>query len=182
MRHFRDKAGVEWEVFLTARRSDAVSRGQFLPEAYREGWLVFDSSHEKRRLAPVPADWETLSNEALAELCAKATPHIPKARSGAEGKTDAVAPADPLRPKLHEAERQLDRTLEEVCASPTQAARLDTGELIRVEETLSLAAEAAKEAVSLRRKIKTDVGRDSAPSPRAPFKDEPPASQGGRKA
>ena len=177
MRHFRDQTGVEWEVFLTARRSDAVSRGQFLPEAYREGWLVFECAQEKRRLAPVPENWESLSNEALAELCSKATPQIPRMRTGTEAKTSA--PADPLKPKLKEAEQQLDRTLEEVCAAPTDASRLDTGELIRVEETLALAAEAAKEAVSLRRRLKADRSSGASPSPHAPFsKDEPPAPQG----
>jgi len=48
------------------------------------------------------------------------------------------------------------------------AARLDTGELIRVEESLALAAEAAKEAVSLRRRMhadrqRTDGARDMPP-------------------
>src|SRR5205085_7977232 len=44
MRYFRDQAGIEWRVFLTARGSDAVSREHSLPEAYREGWLVFESA------------------------------------------------------------------------------------------------------------------------------------------
>ncbi|HEY2378435.1 MAG TPA: hypothetical protein VGH98_20820 [Gemmatimonadaceae bacterium] len=172
MRHFRDKAGVEWQVFLTARGSDAVSREHFLPEAFREGWLVFESAQEKRRLAPVPANWESLSNEALASLCAKASPQVARAKSGGEAKSAAPAesltpkPAESLKPKLKEAEQQLDRTLEEVCDKAT-AADLDTGQLIRVEESLALAAEAAKEAVSLRRKLKADSDQ-SARSPRAP--------------
>ena len=174
MRHFRDKAGVEWQVFLTARGSDAVSREHFLPEAYREGWLVFESVQEKRRLAPVPANWESLPNEALAALCAKASPQLPRTRPGVEAKPPA-APAEPLKPKLQEAEQQLDRTLEEVCATPTAAARLDTGQLIRVEESLALAAEAAKEAVSLRRKLKAERDRGGAPSARpSTGGDEPP--------
>jgi hypothetical protein len=178
MRHFRDKAGVEWQVFLTARGSDAVSRGQFLPEAYREGWLVFESAQEKRRLAPVPENWESLPNEALAALCEKAAPQLPRTRSGAEGKSASPA-AEPLKPKLQEAEQQLDRTLEEVCATPTAAARLDTGQLIRVEESLALAAEAAKEAVSLRRKLKAERDRGSSASPRSPGAgEEPPAQRG----
>jgi hypothetical protein len=125
----------------------------------------------------VPAKWESLSNEVLAELCAKASPQLPKTRAGTEGKT-AAASGEPLKPKLQEAEQQLDRTLEEVCATPTVASRLDTGELIRVEESLALASAAAKEAVSLRRKLKADRDRGSAPSPRAPSSaDEPPPQQ-----
>jgi hypothetical protein len=153
MRHFRDEAGVEWKVFLTARGSDAVSREHSLPEAFRGGWLVFESAGEKRRLAPVPANWDTLSNDALAALCAKASPQLSRGKPGATGSPE------PLRPKLQEAEQQLDRSLAEVCDTPTAASRLDTGQLIRVEESLALATQAAKEAVSLRRKLKTDSAR-----------------------
>lgn len=158
MRDFRDETGIEWRVFLTPRGSDAVSREHSLPEAYREGWLVFESSSEKRRLAPVPADWETMSTDALASLCKKAAPQPARPRTGAaEPKPVASDPA-PLRPQLQKAESQLDRTLAEVCETPT-ASRLDTGDLIRVEETLALATEAAKKAVSLRRRMRADRER-----------------------
>jgi hypothetical protein len=178
MRHFRDKAGVEWQVFLTARGSDAVSREHFLPEAYREGWLVFESAEEKRRLAPVPANWESLPNEQLAALCAKASPQLPRTRGAPEAKPSTSS--EPLKPKLQEAEHQLDKTLEEVCATPTAAARLDTGQLIRVEESLALATQAAKEAVSLRRKLKAERDRGDAPSTRASTGGEEPPAPGGR--
>ena len=159
MRHFRDEAGVDWKVFLTARGSDAVSREHSLPEAFREGWLVFESPREKRRLAPIPANWETLSNEALAALCTSAVTQTARPKL-AEAKPSGSA-IDPLRPKLQEAEQQLDKTLAEVCETPS-ASRLDTGQLIRVEESLALAAEAAKEAVSIRRKIRADSDRTEA--------------------
>jgi len=155
MRHIRDEAGVEWKVFLTTRGSDAVSREHSLPEAFREGWLVFESANEKRRLAPIPANWEALSNEALIALCAKASTQTARGKAG-EGKPSTSSSA--LGPKLQQAEKQLDRTLAEVCETPT-ASRLDTGQLIRVEESLALAAEAAKEAVSIRRKIRADTDR-----------------------
>jgi hypothetical protein len=179
MREFRDEAGIEWKVSLTPRGSDAVSREHLIPEAYREGWLVFESSTEKRRLAPVPADWETISPEALIALCAKASPQSPKAAEAkraeakpaeakaadakpAESKSAtakaAASAADPLRPQLQKAEKQLDETISEVCETPV-ASRLNTGELIRVEESLALAAEAAKEAVSLRRRLHADRER-----------------------
>jgi len=166
MRQFRDDAGVEWKVFLTPRGSDAVSREHFLPESFREGWLVFESATEKRRLAPVPADWEELSADELKALCGKASPQTARARSGAGGdqpkpvaRAAATAPTvDTLRPQLYKAERQLDQTISEVCETPV-ASELGTGELIRVEETLAMAAEAAKEAVSLRRKMRADRQR-----------------------
>jgi hypothetical protein len=139
-------------VFLTERRQRPAARDHYLPEDYREGWLVFESSEgEKRRLAPVPGNWEALTDEELATLCARATVSAPRLK---ERTADRAAP---LRPQLHEMEHRLEEALGEVCRLPAPT-KLNTGELIRVEETLALATEAAKEAVSLRRKIRADRG------------------------
>lgn len=178
MREFRDEAGTEWKVSLTPRGSDAVSRDHYLPEAYREGWLLFESSQEKRRLAPVPSDWETMPVQELVRLCAKAVPQTARARVPADAKAPAPAAAEALRPQLEKVEEQLDRTLEQVCETPT-ASRLDTGELIRVEESLALATEAAKEAVSLRRKMHADRNRATSPASGA---STPPKEDGGHAA
>ena len=59
-----------------------------------------------------------------------------------------------LRPVLKEAEERLVQHISEVCSNdhlPDES----TGELIKLEETLSMAAEAAKEAISIRRRIGT---------------------------
>jgi hypothetical protein len=162
VRQFRDAAGVEWKVSMTARSSPAVSRDHYLPEAYREGWLLFESADEKRRLAPVPSDWESLPDEKLAELCSSASPQPSRPRERADASpSPALTPREELlRPKLHDVERQLNQTLDEVCDAPP-AEKLDTGELIRVEETLALATEAAKEAVSLRRRMRMDRERQT---------------------
>ena len=176
MRQFRDQAGTEWKVSLTPRGSDAVSKEHYLPEAYREGWLVFESSQEKRRLAPVPSDWESMPIEELVRLCEKAVPQTARTRVPVDAKTPV--PADALRPQLEKAQEQLDRTLEQVCETPS-AARLDTGQLIRVEESLALATEAAKEAVSLRRKMHADRDRATSPAGEASF---PPKEDGGHAA
>lgn len=37
-------------------------------EALRLGWLAFQTAQEKRRLAPVPADWNDLSDDELLSL------------------------------------------------------------------------------------------------------------------
>ena len=177
MRQFRDDAGMEWKVTLTPRGSDAVSRESYLPEAYREGWLVFESSQEKRRLAPVPPEWDSLPIEELVRLCGKAVPQTARAKAPADAKTSSPA-ADALRPQLQKVEEQLDRTLEQVCETPS-AARLDTGELIRVEESLALATEAAKEAVSLRRKMHADRDRATTRIGDAPT---PPKEDSGQSA
>lgn len=57
---------------------------------------------------------------------------------------------DVLDGELREAEEELKSTLEQACA--TDVARADTGELIRVEEMLAIASDAAKKAISIRRK------------------------------
>jgi hypothetical protein len=59
---------------------------------------------------------------------------------------------EPLAPELREAERTLKTTLDEACSS--DPARADTGELIRIEEMLAIASDAAKRAVSIRRKLR----------------------------
>lgn len=39
-----------------------------LSESMSEGWLVFKSADEKRRLAPIPANWERCRGQELREL------------------------------------------------------------------------------------------------------------------
>jgi hypothetical protein len=65
---------------------------------------------------------------------------------------------DVLRPQLVRAERSLKRALEQVCHADVTVA--NTGELIRIEEVLAIANEAAKEAVSVRRKLRQDAPVD----------------------
>jgi hypothetical protein len=62
---------------------------------------------------------------------------------------------DPLVPELREAELTLEQALAEACAAKP-ATRADTGELIKVEQVLELASEAAKRAISLRRRRRAD--------------------------
>lgn len=38
------------------------------------GWLCFESSDQKRRLAPIPADWLRCGDTQLAAYCEQATP------------------------------------------------------------------------------------------------------------
>jgi len=160
VREFRDEAGAQWVVFFTAR---SVGRDRHLPEQYREGWLAFESAlGEKRRLAPVPPDWESLDDRELSALCGQATRQAPRKKEAAAAEAPVDQPnanAEPevLRPKLRDSETRLSSAIEEVCEFPPPS-KLNTGELIRVEETLALATEAAKEAVSLRRKLRANRG------------------------
>jgi len=67
----------------------------------------------------------------------------------------SIDPSVPLQPQLQRLEDKIERSLDEVCAAPA-VKDVDTGELIKIEETLAIAAEAAKEAVSLRRRLRKD--------------------------
>jgi hypothetical protein len=58
---------------------------------------------------------------------------------------------DALRPKLERAQETLQMALDQACSADLGDA--DTGELIRLEEVLAIANEAAKEAVSVRRRL-----------------------------
>lgn len=75
----------------------------------------------------------------------------------------------PLRPKLQEVQQEIEERIQQVCHAPP-VEKLDTGELIRYEENLAIAADRAKEAVSLRRRLRADRTKNtsSRPSPEVP--------------
>lgn len=88
-RAFRDHDGRTWDVWEVhptlverrdARRGARIAgerrkRSQpraSLPIVLRAGWLAFESMKERRRLAPIPADWAGMTDDQLAELLARA--------------------------------------------------------------------------------------------------------------
>src|SRR5688500_8672616 len=79
---------------------------------------------------------------------------IPTSRTG-QPMTHPREP-EPLRPMLRTAESQLVERIEEVCSHEVKGE--STAELMRLEETLTDAARAAKQAVSLRRRLRTGHG------------------------
>jgi hypothetical protein len=63
MRSCTDRTGVRWEIFEV---HPAAGRGSDrMPEAFRSGWLCFQSPTERRRLAPVPVGWRAWGEGAL---------------------------------------------------------------------------------------------------------------------
>jgi hypothetical protein len=66
----------------------------------------------------------------------------------------------PVLPELRDAELMLDQALAEACATKP-ATSADTGELIEIEQMLQVAADAAKRAVSLRRRRRADRAQSS---------------------
>ena len=47
------------------QRRPTQARRAVLRGSYAQGWLCFDNSREKRRLAPIPSDWTTCSEQLL---------------------------------------------------------------------------------------------------------------------
>jgi hypothetical protein len=73
-RTFIDSVGVEWVVreIATPKLSGALAR--LLEHDRRHGgWLVFETEGEKRRLAPYPPDWRTMSAFEIERWCMRAT-------------------------------------------------------------------------------------------------------------
>lgn len=70
-------------------------------------------------------------------------------------------PRDPLEPALDEAQATLQEALDDACTADVE--RLDTGEMIRIEEVLAIANDAAKRVVSMKRRMRRDqdASRDS---------------------
>ena len=80
-----DPSGVSWQVWAV---HPTLREGvRTLAPEYQNGWLAFERVEErvgepveKRRLAPVPAGWETAPEAAVLALLADATPVAPRAR------------------------------------------------------------------------------------------------------
>jgi len=69
-RLFDDARGARWDVWAVypeARPSQSA-----LPGTFQSGWLVFESGTEKRRLSPIPSNWQTLPPRELERLCERA--------------------------------------------------------------------------------------------------------------
>jgi hypothetical protein len=69
-REVEDPRGIRWAVF--AIHPSAGKASSALNERFRNGWLAFDSGVETRRVAPIPENWETMSDSELAGVCERA--------------------------------------------------------------------------------------------------------------
>lgn len=85
-RSFHDDRGREWEVWEVVPtaverriakapvRPAGVERRKVsetrvvVPDRLQKGWLAFQSGRERRRLAPIPADWQDMTATELLEL------------------------------------------------------------------------------------------------------------------
>jgi len=77
-RAFTDVEGVRWDVFAVYPEARLSPR---LRGAFQQGWLCFDSGPEKRRLSPIPDNWQELADEELERLAGRAERARPRRRS-----------------------------------------------------------------------------------------------------
>jgi hypothetical protein len=106
LREFTDDEGASWRVWDVHPRLGVLPQDGFglerrtrdVPELILErrrqrppesgpggGWLVFDSEEEKRRLSPVPQDWESCPVGQLLEYWDRAEPAPKRVDPGTEG-------------------------------------------------------------------------------------------------
>jgi hypothetical protein len=76
LREFTDDDGTTWRVWdVTPSLHDRLSpRTQRIAVRVPSGWLCFESHRERRRLTPIPEQWETIDDGVLKRMCAEAEP------------------------------------------------------------------------------------------------------------
>jgi hypothetical protein len=95
LRTFTDSAGTEWKVWDVipsfvreqeerrgtnagsehkgTERRRGLDRSNLLTPGLERGWLCFECDAEKRRLTPIPPEWDQSTEEELAALCDQAS-------------------------------------------------------------------------------------------------------------
>jgi hypothetical protein len=70
---FVDDDARDWEVRAIRDPLLPERRVRLLHPSYADGWLLFTSGVERRRLAPLPVGWQLASEAQLRAWCASAT-------------------------------------------------------------------------------------------------------------
>ncbi|MFL5614988.1 MAG: hypothetical protein ACJ796_15090 [Gemmatimonadaceae bacterium] len=94
VREFHDDRGKSWRVWcILPEAIHPVTRAEdYLADCFQLGWLVFEttSGEEKRRLCPIPRDWEEVDESALRSLLAQSEP-VRSRKSSGETTSDRAA-------------------------------------------------------------------------------------------
>jgi len=69
---FTDAEERGWEVRAIRDPLLPERHARYLDPAYAGGWLLFTCGAERRRLAPLPPDWNSAGEAQLREWCARA--------------------------------------------------------------------------------------------------------------
>ena len=82
LRGFVGDDGQEWEVWDTRPTNASPNVNRFGPDTVGEfprfskkregGWLTFTAAADRRRLSPIPQDWETADETSLRAMLAAA--------------------------------------------------------------------------------------------------------------
>jgi hypothetical protein len=83
---FVDSNGVKWRVWNTVPSARTSLSGEF-----ERGWLTFESATSRRRLAPVPANWEAAAPDRL-ELMCRAAAEAPRRTEPPTSSDEPVTP------------------------------------------------------------------------------------------
>jgi hypothetical protein len=70
-RVFVDAGGMRWDAFAVHPSPDTTGKSR-LPESFQDGWLSFDCGSERRRLSPIPEEWQEMNEDALRAACERA--------------------------------------------------------------------------------------------------------------
>ena len=90
LREFRDNAGVVWQVWtVTSDVLDKRTAAEDYMRDWQDGWLCFEHSGARKRLAQFPPDWESLPEEKLQGLLDQAQA-VKQRKSGATSGEYAV--------------------------------------------------------------------------------------------
>jgi len=76
-RQITDSDEKVWDVFEVTTPTSATRR-VLVQADLQSGWLAFQCGEERRRLAPLPAGWDGLSDDALLGLRDQASPITPR--------------------------------------------------------------------------------------------------------
>lgn len=76
LREFTDDDGIPWRVWdVNPSLHEHLSPNtRKLGVRVPSGWLCFESQRERRRLTPIPEEWETIDLGTLKQMCAEAEP------------------------------------------------------------------------------------------------------------
>ena len=72
LRSFTDSTGHEWRVWNIVPQYGTGSDDDTLTPGLEGGWLCFENEGDKRRLCPIPEDWETADPAQLERYCGQA--------------------------------------------------------------------------------------------------------------
>jgi hypothetical protein len=108
LREFRDAEGVVWKVWnVTPDSLDKRTMAEDYMRDWQDGWLCFESSQSRRRLAVFPSDWADLGDGELVDLLASAAV-VRRREPGETSGEFRQAPDEPPQPPPIDVERPIE--------------------------------------------------------------------------